>query len=82
MKTSHAERLGVEQFDPHCLFSPVMVRASYVGSCIGMGSRNRAISARPLQPVIERVFPAAEANEAYRYFSDYSHVGMVDINGD
>jgi NADPH:quinone reductase-like Zn-dependent oxidoreductase len=74
--------LGEGSFDPRCLFNPVMIRRTYVGSRAGFETMNRAISVHRLQPVIDRVFQFAEAKQAYRYFGDRRHVGKVVISGD
>lgn len=74
--------LGDGSFDPRCLFNPVLIRRTYVGSRAGFEAMNRAISVHRLQPVVDRVFPFSEAKEAYRYFADRRHVGKVVISGD
>lgn len=71
--------LGDGSFDPRCLFNPVVLRRTYVGSRTGFEAMNRAISAHRLQPVISRVFRFAEAKEAYRYFEGRKHIGKVVI---
>ena len=42
-------------------------------------SVNRAIAQATLKPVIDRVFPFAEAPEAYRYLQTAAHTGKVVI---
>jgi NADPH:quinone reductase-like Zn-dependent oxidoreductase len=74
--------LGNGSFDPRCLFNPVMIRRTYVGSRAGFEAMNRAISVHRLRPVVDRVFQFAEAKEAYRYFVDRRHIGKVVISGD
>jgi NADPH:quinone reductase-like Zn-dependent oxidoreductase len=74
--------LGEGSFDPRCLFNPVTIRRTYVGSRAGFETMNRAISVHRLQPVIDRVFRFAEAKEAYRHFGGRKHIGKVVISGD
>jgi NADPH:quinone reductase-like Zn-dependent oxidoreductase len=40
---------------------------------------NRAIALHQLRPVVDRVFPFAEAREALRYLESGSHFGKVCI---
>jgi NADPH:quinone reductase-like Zn-dependent oxidoreductase len=40
---------------------------------------NRAIAAGGLEPVIDRVFPFAEAKDAYRHLKGQSHFGKIVI---
>ena len=53
---------------------------------IGTGSRNdleamnRAISQHQVRPVIDRVFPFAEAADAYRHLERRAHIGKVVIS--
>lgn len=55
---------------------------------VGTGSRNdmeamlRAATQRHLKPVIDRVFPFAEAREAYRHLERRGHFGKVVIRHD
>jgi NADPH:quinone reductase-like Zn-dependent oxidoreductase len=79
---SFVASIGDGSFDPRCLFNPVMIRRTYVGSRAGFEAMNRALSVHQLQPVIDRVFQFAEAKEAYRYFADRRHVGKVVISDD
>lgn len=74
--------LGDGSFDTRCLFNPVMIRRTYVGSRTGFETMNRAISVHRLRPVIDRVFRFADAKEAYQHFADRRHVGKVVISGD
>jgi NADPH:quinone reductase-like Zn-dependent oxidoreductase len=74
--------LGDGTFDPRCLFNPVTIRRTYVGSRSGFEAMNRAIAAHRLQPVIDRVFGFADTKEAYRHFADRRHLGKVVISGD
>jgi NADPH:quinone reductase-like Zn-dependent oxidoreductase len=40
---------------------------------------NRAVAAHGLKPVIDRVFPFAEAKAAYRHLESQKHLGKVVI---
>ena len=56
-----------------------VIRGIYVGSREMFTAMNRAISLHRLKPVIDRVFPFAEAPAAYRYQESGSHCGKVVI---
>jgi NADPH:quinone reductase-like Zn-dependent oxidoreductase len=51
-----------------------------VGSRADFKAMNRAITQHCLRPVVDRVFPFAEAKEAYRHFESRSHFGKVVIS--
>ena len=51
-----------------------------VGSRADFETMNRAITQHRLRPVIDRVFPFAEAKEAYRHFESRAHFGKVVIS--
>lgn len=57
----------------------VRVQGIYVGSREMFERMNRAISLHRLRPVIDRVFPFAEAAEALRYMETGSHFGKIVI---
>lgn len=57
----------------------VTVRGVFVGSRQMFEAMNRMIAFTRLQPVIDRVFPFAEAKDAYRHLKAASHVGKVVI---
>ena len=40
---------------------------------------NRAIAAGGLKPVIDKVFPFAEAKDAYRHLKSQNHFGKIVI---
>ncbi|BCJ32727.1 NADPH:quinone oxidoreductase [Actinocatenispora thailandica] len=66
--------------DPRLLFaSAATVRALAVGSRAQFLEMNRAIGARELRPVIDRVFGFDDAPEAYRYYESASPFGKVVI---
>ncbi len=56
-----------------------VVRGIFVGSRDMFAAMNRAISLHQLKPVIDRVFPFAEAPAAYRYQESGAHFGKVII---
>jgi NADPH:quinone reductase-like Zn-dependent oxidoreductase len=51
-----------------------------VGSRADFEAMNRAITQHQLRPMIDRVFPFAEAKEAYRHFEGRDHFGKVVIS--
>ena len=56
-----------------------LIRGIFVGSRDMFAAMNRAISQHNLKPVIDRVFPFAEAPAAYRYQESGAHFGKVVI---
>jgi NADPH:quinone reductase-like Zn-dependent oxidoreductase len=61
------------------LAKSVTMQGIYVGSREMFETMNRAIAQASLRPVIDRVFPFAEAPEAYRYLQSAAHTGKVVI---
>jgi NADPH:quinone reductase-like Zn-dependent oxidoreductase len=57
----------------------VTLRGIYVGSRQMFTAMNEAITQHRLRPVIDRVFPFAEAKQAYHYLTSQAHVGKVVI---
>ncbi len=57
----------------------VILRGIYVGSRQMFEAMNQAITLHAIRPVIDRVFPFAEARDAYRYLTGQTHVGKVVI---
>lgn len=57
----------------------LMVRGIYVGSREMFMAMNRAIALHQLRPVIDRVFPFAEARAAYDHITSRAHVGKIVI---
>ena len=82
MQAAHFERFGGGPFDPYPLFNPLMIRRTCAGNRTAIGAENRAISARRLQLVIDRIVRFGEANEGYSYLAYHRHVGKVVISGD
>ncbi len=61
------------------LFKSVTVNGIYVGSREMFEGMNQAIAEAGLKPVVDRVFPFAEAKAAYQYLQSGSHFGKVVI---
>jgi NADPH:quinone reductase-like Zn-dependent oxidoreductase len=61
------------------LMKNVRVQGIYVGSREMFEAMNRAIALHELRPVVDRVFPFAEAREALRYLESGAHFGKVCI---
>ena len=57
----------------------ITVGSISVGSRADFEAMNRAITRHRLRPGIDRVFPFAEAKEAYRHFEGRGHYGKVVI---
>jgi len=57
----------------------ITVGAISVGSRADFEAMNRAIALHRLRPVIDRIFPFAEAKAAYRHFEGRGHFGKVVI---
>jgi NADPH:quinone reductase-like Zn-dependent oxidoreductase len=57
----------------------ITLAAISVGSRADFEAMNRAIAMHRLRPVIDRVFPFADAKEAYRHFEARGHFGKVVI---
>lgn len=56
------------------------IQPTYVGSRVMFEDMNRAINQHRVKPVIDRVFPFAQANEALRYLESGGHFGKVVIS--
>jgi NADPH:quinone reductase-like Zn-dependent oxidoreductase len=61
------------------LMKSVRVQGIYVGSREMFEAMSRAIALHQLRPVVDRVFPFAEAREALRYLESATHFGKVCI---
>jgi len=57
----------------------VRVQGVYVGSREMFEQMNRAIAQSRLRPIVDRVFPFAEAREAYDYLESGQHFGKVVV---
>lgn len=60
----------------------LVVRGIYVGSRQMFEAMNAAIAMNGIRPVIDKVFPFAQAKEAYHYMKSQAHVGKVVIRVD
>ncbi len=56
-----------------------LIRGIYVGNRDMFEAMNRAIARHQLKPVVDRVFPFADAPAAYRYQESGAHFGKVVI---
>jgi len=56
------------------------VQGLYVGSTQMFEAMNRAIEANGLKPVIDKVFPFAEAKAAYQHLKSQKHFGKIVIS--
>ena len=61
------------------LMKAVRLQGVYVGSRAMFEAMNRAITEHKLRPVIDKVFPFAEAHAAYRHLESGAHFGKVVI---
>jgi NADPH:quinone reductase-like Zn-dependent oxidoreductase len=61
------------------LMKNIRVQGIYVGSRDMFEAMNRAITQHKLKPVVDRVFPFAEAQAAYRHLESGTHFGKVVI---
>ncbi|SKA39869.1 NADPH:quinone reductase [Enhydrobacter aerosaccus] len=74
---------GMATLDPMpILRRNLRVQGLYVGSTQMFEAMNRAIEAGGLKPVIDKVFPFAEAREAYRHLKGQTHFGKIVIAHD
>ncbi len=72
---------GLAQVDPMpILRRNLRVQGLYVGSKQMFEAMNRAIEAGSLKPVIDKVFPFAEAPAAYRHLKSQQHFGKIVIS--
>jgi NADPH:quinone reductase-like Zn-dependent oxidoreductase len=61
------------------LMKNIRVQGIFVGTREMFEDMNRAISLHRLTPIVDRVFPFAEAAEAYRYMESAAHFGKIAI---
>jgi NADPH:quinone reductase-like Zn-dependent oxidoreductase len=74
---------GGGDFQPNRIFAKtIRLQGIYVGSVAMFEAMNRAIAGASLKPVIDRVFPFAEAAAAYRHLQSGSHFGKVVVGID
>jgi len=71
---------GAGEMDPRpVLVKSIKMQGIYVGSREMFQAMNRAIALARLKPVIDRVFPVAEVQEAMKYMQTGAHFGKVCI---
>src|SRR5262249_57666218 len=71
---------GGGQIDPMpMLLKSVALQGIFVGSREMFEEMNRAMAINGVHPVIDRVFPFAQARDAYRYLESGTHFGKVCI---
>lgn len=61
------------------LLNAQKVHGIYVGSVAMFEAMNRAITVNQIRPVIDRVFPFAEARQAYEHLISQKHLGKIVI---
>lgn len=61
------------------LFKSLTVQGIYVGSREMFEAMNQVLQEHQIKPIIDRVFPFNEAQEAYRYLKSAAHFGKVVI---
>ncbi len=67
--------------DPHvAMLKGLCLQGIMVGSRAMFEDMNRAIAVNRMRPVIDRVFPFAQAPEALRYLREAQHVGKIVIS--
>ena len=76
---------GVSGFASHVPLTDILgksalIRGIYVGSRDMFEAMNRAIALHQLHPAVDRVFPFAQARDAYRYQESGAHFGKVVIS--
>ena len=71
---------GGGQIDPMpLLLKSVTLQGIFVGSRAMFEEMNRAMEINSVHPAIDRVFPFAQARDAYRYLESGAHFGKVCI---
>ena len=71
---------GMAEVDPMpILRRNLRVQGLYVGNRQMFEAMNRAIEAAGLKPVIDTVFPFAQARDAYRHLKSQNHFGKIVI---
>ena len=72
---------GGGRMDPSLLVSRVVrLQGVYVGSLEMFAAMNAAIGQAKLRPVVDRVFPFEEAQQAYRHLESAAHFGKVVVS--
>ncbi|HEX4408926.1 MAG TPA: NAD(P)-dependent alcohol dehydrogenase [Xanthobacteraceae bacterium] len=72
---------GATELNPGLIFSRrANVQGISVGSTQMFEAMNRAIAVNAIKPVIDKVFPFAQAPEAYRHMASGAHFGKIVIS--
>jgi NADPH:quinone reductase-like Zn-dependent oxidoreductase len=72
---------GPGEFNPNWIFmKAIRLQGIYVGSREMFESMNKAMEVTRMRPVVDRVFPFAEAKTAMRYMESGAHFGKVVIS--
>ncbi len=61
------------------IMKKIAVQGIFVGSRAMFESMNRAVESHLLRPVVDRIFPFADAKEALRYMESGAHFGKICI---
>lgn len=69
-----------EKFGYFDLFGKASIRSVSVGSRTDFEAMNKLIETTQLTPVVDRIFPFAEAKEAFEYLKTQNHIGKVVIS--
>jgi NADPH:quinone reductase-like Zn-dependent oxidoreductase len=64
------------------LAKQLRIHGVYVGSRANFLAMNKAISQARLKPVIDSIFPFAEAPSALRYMESAAHLGKIVISAE
>jgi NADPH:quinone reductase-like Zn-dependent oxidoreductase len=71
---------GATELNPGLIFSRrANVQGISVGSTQMFEAMNRAVEANAIKPVIDKVFPFAEAKAAYHHMAAGAHFGKIVI---
>ncbi len=71
---------GAGEVDPTpVLRKAITLQGIFVGSREMFEEMNRAIETAAMRPLVDRVFPFAQAREAYRYLESAAHFGKIVI---
>jgi NADPH:quinone reductase-like Zn-dependent oxidoreductase len=71
---------GAGSFNPiHVLMKSITLQGIFVGSRSMFEAMNALVTARGIRPAIDRVFPFAQAADAFRHLESGAHLGKVVI---
>jgi NADPH:quinone reductase-like Zn-dependent oxidoreductase len=77
--TGNTRGSGIEISNQAYASTMATIRRVFVGSRADLEAMNRAVSTHGLRPVVDRIFPFAEAKQAYDYFASNEAFGKVVI---